>query len=87
MKFIAKHTIVLGKPPNLKELAAGDPLPKMPADELMRLQDLGAITAVEDAKAKADADAKAKADADAKAKADADAKAKADADAQQRSLA
>lgn len=44
LKFIANHTIIVGKGTAAKTLKAGEALPKMPVEELMRLQDLGAIS-------------------------------------------
>ena len=46
MKFIANHRIEMGAAPNVQILHAGQVLPPMDVDELLRLQDLGAITGV-----------------------------------------
>ncbi len=48
MKFIANHTVQVGKAPNVKTIEQGQTLPKLPVDELMRLQDLDAITGVDE---------------------------------------
>lgn len=46
MKFIANHRIELGVGADVQILHAGQVLPPMDVDELLRLQDLGAITGV-----------------------------------------
>ena len=46
MKFIANHRIELGVGDYVEILHAGQVLPPMDVDELLRLQDLGAITGV-----------------------------------------
>lgn len=46
MKFIANHRIELGSGADVQILHAGQVLPPMDVDELLRLQDLGAITGV-----------------------------------------
>lgn len=46
MKFIANHRIELGVGDDVQILHAGQVLPPMDVDELLRLQDLGAITGV-----------------------------------------
>lgn len=43
LKFTALHTIILGKGASAKTVKAGEQLPKLPVEELIRLQDLGAI--------------------------------------------
>ena len=44
MKFIANHRIDIGSAPNVQILHAGQVLPPMDVQELLRLQDLVAIT-------------------------------------------
>lgn len=46
MKFIANHRIELGVGADVQIMHAGQVLPPMDVDELLRLQDLGAITGV-----------------------------------------
>lgn len=46
MKFIANHRIELGVGDYVEILHAGQVLPPMDVGELLRLQDLGAITGV-----------------------------------------
>ena len=46
MKFIANHRIELGVGADVQILHIGQVLPPMDVDELLRLQDLGAITGV-----------------------------------------
>lgn len=46
MKFIANHRIELASGADVQILHAGQVLPPMDVDELLRLQDLGAITGV-----------------------------------------
>lgn len=49
MKFVANIRIEIGSVPNVKTVQPGEVLPTMPVEELLRLQDLDAITGVEDA--------------------------------------
>lgn len=46
MKFIANHRIEMGEAPNVQVLHAGQVLPPMDVEELLRLQDLCAVTGV-----------------------------------------
>lgn len=39
----ANHSIVVGKGADAKTVAAGEPLPDLPADEIKRLREIGAI--------------------------------------------
>lgn len=43
MTHKANHTIVIGKGADAKTIAAGESLPDLPADEIKRLRELGAI--------------------------------------------
>ena len=95
MKFVANHTIVIGKGESAKTLQRGDELPRMQADELMRLQDLGAIRGVEGsagveaarAEAERQAAAHAAAERQAAARAEAERQAAADAEAERQAAA
>lgn len=53
MKFIAKHDIIIGKPPQTRTVCAGQELPSLPTEQLQRLVELGAAVGVNDAADKA----------------------------------